>query len=134
MPISHGEHVQVLKYHPGQFYREHHDQNALPRSPWGPRLFTFFLYLSDVEEGGGTAFNRLKGTNTETGAEEVPLVVQPAVGRAVLWPSVRDGDPFKKDPRTNHEAKPVISGTKFAANAWIHMYDFKAPFKVGCTG
>jgi hypothetical protein len=135
VPYENSEYLQVLRYYPGQYYVDHHDY--IPghlEMPCGPRLYTLFLYLSDVEEGGGTAFNRLKGTNTETGAEEVPLVVQPAVGRAVLWPSVRDGDPFKKDPRTNHEAKPVISGTKFAANAWIHMYDFKAPFKVGCTG
>ena len=90
--------------------------------PCGPRLYTFFLYLSDVEEGGQTAFNKL-------GFE-----VEPKSGRAVLWPSVRNDDPFTADPRTKHEAKPVLKGEKYAANAWLHMYNFKAPFRVGCTG
>ena len=90
--------------------------------PCGPRLYTFFLYLSDVEEGGTTAFTKL-------GFE-----VTPKKGRAVLWPSVLDGDPTKRDDRTFHEAKPVVRGEKYAANAWLHMYDFKAPYKVGCTG
>jgi prolyl 4-hydroxylase len=78
--------------------------------------------IADVEEGGGTAFTKLG------------LEVKPKAGRAVMWPSVRNEDPFKKDIRTHHEAKPVIKGEKYGANAWLHMYDFKAPFKVGCTG
>ena len=40
----------------------------------GPRAFTFFLYLSDVEEGGGTKFPYLNVT------------VKPKRGSAVLWP------------------------------------------------
>jgi len=80
------------------------------------------MYLSDVEEGGGTRFTKLG------------IEVTPKKGRAVLWPSVRNDDPFIRDPRTHHEAKAVIKGEKYAANAWLHMFDFKAPFKVGCTG
>jgi prolyl 4-hydroxylase len=90
--------------------------------PCGPRLFTFFLYLNDVEEGGHTNFTKLG------------FSVAPKAGRALLWPSVRNDDPTRKDPRTEHEASPVLRGEKFAANAWLHMYDFKTPFKVGCTG
>ena len=60
---------QTLRYEPGQYYRVHHDQNAHPRSPWGPRLFTFFLYLNSVEEGGGTRFPKLN------------LTVEPRPGR-----------------------------------------------------
>ena len=51
VPLANSEHVQVLQYDPGDFYRQHHDQNAHPHSPWGPRLFTFFLYLNNVAEG-----------------------------------------------------------------------------------
>jgi hypothetical protein len=78
----------------------------------GPRILTFFLYLSDVEAGGGTEFPQLGHTIT------------PKVGRAVLWPSVYDSDPNEIDPRTNHAALPVEAGTKFAANGWVHLYDY----------
>jgi prolyl 4-hydroxylase len=112
-----------LHYDPGQYYVKHHDYIPGHLSmPCGPRLFTFFLYLSDVEEGGETSF------------PDLGFEVKPKAGRALFWPSVRNEEPFRKDPRTMHEAKPVIRGEKLAANAWLHMYDFKNPFKVGCTG
>lgn len=38
------------------------------------------------------------------------------------------------DPRTLHEAKPVIKGKKFAANSWIHLFDYTVPNLWGCTG
>lgn len=60
-----------------------------------------FLYLNDVEEGGGTHFSSLG------------ITVQPKVGRAVIWPSVLDHNPDAKDHRTNHEALPVIRGVKY---------------------
>jgi len=41
----------------------------------------------------------------------------PKRGRALLWPSVLDSDPNKKDPRTTHQALPVGKGSlKFGAN------------------
>ncbi|KAJ1639639.1 hypothetical protein T492DRAFT_934806 [Pavlovales sp. CCMP2436] len=49
IPEGNSEHLQTLKYEPGQFYRMHHDQNADPKLAWEPRVYTFFLYLSDVE-------------------------------------------------------------------------------------
>ena len=129
VPLTNSEHIQVLRYGPGDFYRSHHDQNARPRSPWGPRLFTFFLYLSDVEEGGATRFSKLG------------LTVQPKRGRALVWPSVHNDDPGctrrggmygNADERTTHEAMPVTAGVKFAANMWLHQYDFQRPLAAGC--
>ena len=32
------------------------------------------------------------------------------------------------------QARPVISGKKFAANSWIHLYDYEIPNLWGCTG
>jgi len=50
----------VLRYTKGQFYRTHHDMSPGDMDlACGPRILTFFLYLSDVDEGGGTNFPRL---------------------------------------------------------------------------
>ena len=58
----------------------------------------------------------------------------PKKGRALLWPSTLDHNPEAQDVRTMHEARPVIRGTKFAANSWIHLYDYMKPNLWGCTG
>ena len=64
----------------------------------GPRILTFFLYLSDVEEGGETAFPLLD------------LAVKPQKGKAVLWPSVHDDNLMLPEQLSLHEARPVIKG------------------------
>ena len=85
---------------------------------------TFFIYLSEVESGGGTRFPNLQWPDG--------LVVEPRPGRVLVWPSVLDESPLKEDSRTSHEAVPVESGEKYAANAWIHLKDFQTPFNEGC--
>ena len=40
VPERNAEHLQVLKYDVGQFYRTHHDQNSPTTSAWGPRMYT----------------------------------------------------------------------------------------------
>lgn len=87
----------------------------------GVRILTMYLYLNDVEEGGGTNFDKLN------------ITVMPRRGRALLWPSVKNDDPNMKDDRTTHQALPVEKGIKYGANAWFHMRDFKSPHAVGCT-
>jgi hypothetical protein len=76
----------------------------------------------DVEEGGETDFPRLG------------IAVKPKRGRALLWPSTLNANPELQDPRTHHQAKPVIRGTKYAANSWIHLYNYAQPNLWGCTG
>ena len=44
-------------------------------------MYTFFLYLSAVEDGGETRFTRLN------------ISVTPRKGSAVVWPSVMSDDP-----------------------------------------
>ena len=46
VPWRHSEHLQLLRYEEGQYYRDHHDQISPPDSAWGPRLYTFFMYPS----------------------------------------------------------------------------------------
>lgn len=114
--------LQVLRYDPGQFYRLQHDQNAHVDSAAGVRVYTFFLYLSNVTAGGSTRFPNLG------------IEVKPQVGRVVLWPSVRDDDVYADDLRTEHEALEVIEGVKYAANFWVHLRDFQTPHAAGCKG
>lgn len=124
IPRSHYENLQILRYEVGQSYSVHHDMTIEDRSlPGGPRILTFFFYISDVEEGGETYFPALG------------ISIKPKRGRALLWPSVLDsGLLYTRDERTIHEAKPVIKGLKFAANAWIHSRDYVKADLWGCTG
>jgi len=114
IPSNNYESFQILKYQEGQFYRQHHDSSDVnSKKATGHRILTFFLYLNDVEEGGEIA---------------------PKKGRALVWPSVLNNDPNSSDSRMYHEAKEVIKGTKYAANHWIHQYDFKNANLWGCNG
>ena len=94
----------------------HHTERQM-----GVRTLTVFLYLNDVEAGGGTEFPGLN------------LTVMPKKGKAVIWPSVLDSDPNVKDGRTEHGALPVEAGIKYGANAWLHQRDFKDTFARGCS-
>ena len=118
VPWKNAEHLQVLRYQPGQFYREHHDQNSPRFSAWGPRLYTFFMYLSDVEEGGETRFTKLN------------ISVTPKKGTAILWPSVHSHDPWETESMTYHEAVTVAKGEKYAANFW---YAAARPSSLRCS-
>ena len=62
VPLANSEHIQVLKYDEGDFYKQHHDQNAHPDSIMGVRLFTFFIYMRSPASGGATHFPRLNIT------------------------------------------------------------------------
>jgi prolyl 4-hydroxylase len=63
IPSNNSESLQLLRYEPGQFYRRHHDYIADGRNRQpGVRILTMYLYLNDVEAGGGTKFNALNIT------------------------------------------------------------------------
>ena len=48
----HNRTLQILRYERGQKYVRHHDADEDDvQLACGPRVLTFFLYLSDVEEG-----------------------------------------------------------------------------------
>ena len=110
VPERNAEHLQVLKYETGQFYKTHHDQNSPTTSAWGPRMYTFFMYLNDAPGGGETHFPQLN------------ISIKPKRGRALLWPSVLDADPNERDFRTEHEAVTVTEGRKCAATYWLHSH------------
>ena len=86
----------------------------------GVRILTVYLYLNDVEAGGGTNFDKLG------------ITVMPKRGRALFWPSVLNDDPNEADDRTTHQALPVEAGIKYGTNAWFHMHDYKTPHSKNC--
>merc|ERR1719461_57567 len=118
---SHYENLQVLHYTESQFYMAHNDYEPtmhLTYVPAGPRIMTLFIYLSDVEVGGGTRFTDLNYT------------VSPRRGRAVLFPDVQDSDTFAKEEKTRHEAVPVgAGGVKYAVNVWMHQFPYRKMYK-----
>jgi prolyl 4-hydroxylase len=121
IPEENHEHLQLLKYEKGQFYKEHHDYvEAQSMRHSGVRMLTVLLFLDDVETGGETRFPMLN------------ITVEPKQGRALYWPNVRNGAPDKKDERTIHQALPVVKGVKYAAKAWVHQRDYKTPKENGC--
>lgn len=125
IPDSHSEHLQLLRYVPGQYYKDHHDYiTDAQYNPPGPRVLTFFLYLNDVEEGGATRLTDLTGDDGG-----IFIDVKPKKGRALIWPSVLDEDPSVMDDRTFHEALVVKKGEKFGANAWFHLRNNKVRLK-----
>jgi prolyl 4-hydroxylase len=64
------------------------------------------VYLSDVADGGSTAFPKLN------------VAIQPVKGDAVFWYNLHlDGS---GDPMTLHGGCPVLAGSKWVANKWIH--------------
>jgi prolyl 4-hydroxylase len=123
IPKIHYEPIQLLKYNVNESYITHHDFSYQELTlPCGPRVLTFFLYLSDVEEGGATHFPDLN------------LTISPQRGKAVLWPNTLSVDPRAKDTRMSHEAQRVTSGVKYAANVWIHLQEWDRPSLWACTG
>mmetsp|Transcript_21995 Transcript_21995/g.54352 ORF Transcript_21995/g.54352 Transcript_21995/m.54352 type:complete len:125 (-) Transcript_21995:298-672(-) len=121
-PEENYEYLQLLEYQETQFYGSHHDyiEHHTQRAQ-GVRILTVFLYLNDVEEGGGTRFT------------DLDMIVAPKTGRVLIWPSTLDARPNDKDRRTHHEAMPVIKGIKYGANAWIHQRNFKEPHAKACV-
>ncbi len=107
IPDQNTEYLQLLRYEVGQFYQTHHDyiEFDVDRQN-GVRILTVFLYLNEVEAGGGTNFPQLD------------LTVYPKLGRVLLWPSVLDEDPHAKDFRTDHQALPVEKGIKYGKWLW----------------
>jgi prolyl 4-hydroxylase len=113
-PAECSEPFQLQKYGVTQEYRPHFDwldpdssghRSHLARG--GQRLATFVLYLSDVDQGGGTVFPALG------------LEVFPKKGSA-LWFLNTDGN-HQPDQQTLHGGAPVVSGTKIIANKWLRQ-------------
>jgi hypothetical protein len=119
VPLSHAEHLVVLRYRPGEEYRPHCDwlppgaRGNLPDANQpGQRVHTVFCYLSDVAAGGATDFPRLG------------VRVAPKRGRIVHFTNLHpDG---RGDTRTLHSGMPVGAGEKWLATLWTRVRPCRA--------
>lgn len=94
--ISHMEGINMLEYAPSEgFFDRHSDGGRM-----NPRAMSALLYLNDVEEGGGTWFDKFS------------LMINPEKGKLVLFPA---NYPY------SHQAMPPISGYKYVAVTWFGM-------------
>jgi len=93
------EGLQLNRYRPGSFYKEHIDGWTASH-----RQVSAVLYLNDVKEGGETYFPRQK------------ISVKPRAGGIVFFPS---------NYCYLHEARAPISETKYCIVTWFHILEKK---------
>ncbi|XP_074646484.1 prolyl 4-hydroxylase subunit alpha-1-like [Tubulanus polymorphus] len=123
------EDFQVLNYGIGGMYEPHHDFydiDAFERYGdkdskvfgSGNRIATWMFYINDVKAGGATVFPEL--------GVRIPVVK----GAAAFWYNLyRNGT---GDSRTLHAGCPVLMGSKWVANKWMHEIDqqFRRPCSI----
>jgi len=106
------EELQVSNYGLGGHYEPHYDfarqeeKNAFASLGTGNRIATWLIYESDVDQGGMTVFLNLG------------ISLKPVKRAAVFWYNLHQNG--EGDDRTRHAACPVLAGTKWVSNFWIH--------------
>ena len=140
VPRQNLESLQCVRYQEGQRYDYHIDTIEQYNSyPCGGRLASCLLFLNEDFEGGETHFL------------ELDVRVKPRTGSALFWfnchlpffmdTEVLDGSQAERDllaamrpdERSLHAGLPVLGGTKYAANKWVHATRF-APKSDGIEG
>lgn len=125
VPTDYFESMEMVRYNfvTRDSYGVHHDYRIHDNwKPAGPRVLTVLLILSDMEEGGATGFPDLDW-----------LFVKAKKGTALLWSNVKSDDPTEADRRLVHEGLPVVKGNKFAANVWVHQYNWRKALERDCV-
>jgi hypothetical protein len=92
MELAHHSATQVVRYVPGNYYRDHID--VIEENPY--RYFSIVCYLNEDFEGGRTTFPDLGHS------------VAPGRGKAIVFPSTYV-----------HRAEPVMSGEKYVLVSWL---------------
>ncbi|KAK9754306.1 2OG-Fe(II) oxygenase superfamily [Popillia japonica] len=106
------EELQVVNYGIGGHYEPHYDfarreePNAFHSLGTGNRIATVLFYMSDVAQGGATVFPYLD------------IALWPKKGAAAFWYNLHSSG--EGDKMTRHAACPVLAGSKWVSNKWIH--------------
>ncbi|KAG0701730.1 Prolyl 4-hydroxylase subunit alpha-1 [Chionoecetes opilio] len=115
------EELQVANYGLGGHYEPHFDyarreeKDAFKSLGTGNRIATFLFYMSDVDAGGATVF------------PQINVALWPEKGAAAFWHNLHPNG--EGDELTRHAACPVLVGTKWVSNKWIHErgQEFRRP-------
>ena len=111
--LEFAESLQVIYYGETEEYAPHFDawdattergQRCMAKG--GQRMVTCLLYLSDVEQGGGTCFPKLD------------MEIRAKKGRMLLFHNCHPGS-LVRHPGSLHGGMPVLSGEKWACNFWF---------------
>jgi len=109
-PIECIESLQIVKYEDGQEFKEHYDwfsKDYMETIHCNQRLYTFFVYLNDVENGGYTKFPKLN------------LAFKPKKGSALFWQNcIKHNQCFKN---SLHQGAPPIGEIKYGLNVWVNF-------------
>ncbi|XP_073949588.1 prolyl 4-hydroxylase subunit alpha-1 [Choristoneura fumiferana] len=105
------EELQVVNYGIGGHYEPHYDfarkfENAFANFE-GNRIATVLFYMSEVAQGGATVFT------------ELGLSVFPIKHAALFWMNLHPSG--EGDMATRHAACPVLRGSKWVCNKWLHQ-------------
>ncbi|XP_028164099.1 prolyl 4-hydroxylase subunit alpha-1-like [Ostrinia furnacalis] len=106
------EELQVVNYGIGGHYEPHYDfarkhENLINYRNAGNRIGTVLFYMSNVAQGGATVFTKLG------------VSLFPIKGAAAFWYNLHPS--CEGDLATRHAACPVLRGSKWVSNKWIHQ-------------
>ncbi|CAK1540610.1 unnamed protein product [Leptosia nina] len=110
LSMQFAEDLQVVNYGIGGHYEPHFDFARRKEPAFekynGNRIATVLFYMSDVAQGGATVFT------------ELGLSLFPVKGAAAFWLNLHPSG--EGDLATRHAACPVLTGSKWVCNKWIH--------------
>jgi prolyl 4-hydroxylase len=118
LPLENTEALQVVKYQPNGYYKEHHDSccdnndtcnDFIKRG--GQRIKTVLIYLNDDFTEGATYFPVLN-----------KKYKPPKYSAIIFNPLAVNCN--KCHPKALHAGLPVASGVKYVANLWFREREF----------
>lgn len=118
LPIENTEALQVVRYEPNGYYKEHHDSccdnsnicyDFIKRG--GHRIKTVLIYLNDDFTEGATYFPVLN-----------KKYKPPKYSAIIFNPLAVNCN--KCHPKALHAGLPVASGVKYVANLWFREHEF----------